>query len=111
MKAGVKICAGSDSNPVGEIGLLEIEQIVFSGMAEMQALIAATRNCAELCQVLNELGTVEEGKFADLIVVTDNPLENISNLRKLEMVFKDGKQVNLERNEGQTSFWKLYFFE
>ncbi len=57
------------------------------------------------------MGTVEEGKLADLIVVSDNPLDNISNLRKLEMVFKDGKLVDLEKDEGQTSFWKLYFLE
>jgi imidazolonepropionase-like amidohydrolase len=111
VKAGVKICAGSDSNPVGEFGLLEIEQLVFSGMTEMQALIAATRNCADLCEVLDRLGTVEEGKLADLIVVSDSPLDNISNLRKLEMVFKDGKPVNLEKDEGQTSWWKLYLLE
>jgi len=111
VEAGVKICAGSDSNPVGEFGLLEIEQLVFSGMTEMQALIAATRNCADLCEVLDRLGTVEEGKLADLIVVSDSPLDNISNLRKLEMVFKDGKPVNLEKDEGQTSFWELYILE
>jgi imidazolonepropionase-like amidohydrolase len=109
--AGVRICNGSDSNPVGEIGLLEIEQLVFSGMTEMQALVAATRNCADLCEVLDKLGTVEEGKIADLIVLSDNPLDNISNLRKLKMVFKDGKKVNLEKNEGQTSFWELYFLD
>ena len=96
---------------MGEIGLLEIEQLVFSGMTEMQALMAATRNCADLCQVLDKLGTVEKGKIADLIVVEDNPLDNISNLRKLKMVFKDGKQVNLEKDKGQSSFWKLYFLE
>jgi imidazolonepropionase-like amidohydrolase len=109
VKAGVKICAGSDSIPVGEIGLLEIEQLVSSGMTEMQALIAATRNCADLCGVLDRLGTVEVGKLADLIVVSDSPLDHISNLRKLEMVFKDGKPVNLKKDEGQTSFWELYF--
>lgn len=109
VNAGVKICAGSDSIPVGEIGLLEIEQLVFSGMTEMQALIAATRNCADLCGVLDRLGTVEVGKLADLIVVSDSPLDHISNLRKLEMVFKDGKPVNLKKDEGQTCFWELYF--
>ncbi|MEA2006399.1 MAG: amidohydrolase family protein [Acidobacteriota bacterium] len=107
--AGVKIISGSDSNPLGELGLLEIEQLVLSGLTEMQALIAATRNCAEMCGVLDELGTVEQGKIADLIVVEENPLENISNLRKLKMVFKDGKLVNLAKDEGKTSFWKLYF--
>ena len=108
-KAGVKILSGGDSNPIGEIGLLEIEQLVLSGLTEMQALIAATTNCAEWCDVLDKLGTVEEGKLADLIVVKDNPLDNISNLRKLKMVFKEGKLVNLAKDEGQASFWKLYF--
>jgi imidazolonepropionase-like amidohydrolase len=107
--AGVKILSGSDSNPLGELGILEIEQLYLSGLTEMQALIAATRNCAEMCGVLEKLGTIEQGKIADLIVVEKNPLENISNLRKLKMVFKDGKSVNLTKDEGQTSFWELYF--
>ena len=110
-KAGIRIITGSDSSPVGEIGLLEIEQFVFSGLSEMDALIAATRNCADMVGDLDKLGTVEEGKLADLIVLAGNPLDHISNIRKLEMVFKDGKPVNLEKDEGQTSFWKLYFTE
>ncbi len=109
VKAGVKIITGSDTNPLGEIGLLEIEQLVFSGLTEMQALIAATRNCADMVDVLDDLGTIEEGKLADLIVVEDNPLKHISNIRTLKMVFKDGLPVNLEKNEGQASFWELYF--
>ncbi len=107
--AGVKILSGSDSNPLGELGLLEIEQLYLSGLTEMQAIVAATRNCAEMCGVLDKLGTVEQRKIADLIVVEKNPLENISYLRKLKMVFKDGIPVNLTKNEGQTSFWDLYF--
>ncbi len=109
VKAGVKIITGSDTNPLGEIGLLEIEQLVFSGMTEMQALIAATRNCADMVDELDDLGTVEKGKLADLIVLEGNPLKHISNIRTLKMVFKDGLPVNLGKNEGQTSFWELYF--
>jgi len=109
VEAGVKIVSGSDSNPIGEIGLLEIEQLVFWGMSEMEAIIAATRNSAEMNGYLEDLGTVEAGKIADLIVLTANPLEHISNLRKLEMVFKDGKMVHLAREEGQANFWELYF--
>jgi imidazolonepropionase-like amidohydrolase len=108
-RAGIKIISGSDSNPLGELGILEIEQLYLSGLTEMEALIAATGNCAEICGVLDKLGTVEKGKIADLIVVEGNPLENISNLRKLKMVFKDGTPVNLTQDEGQASFWNLYF--
>ena len=107
--AGVRIIVGSDSSPVGEIGLLEMEQLTFSGLTEMQTLIAATRNCADMVGALDRLGTVETGKLADLVVLEANPLENISNIRTLKMVFKDGLPVNLGKNEGQASFWKLYF--
>ena len=109
--AGVKITTGSDSNPIDEMGILEIEQLVFSGLPEMAAIMAATRNSAEAVGRLDQLGTVEAGKLADLIVVAKNPLDNISNLRTLTMVIKDGQPVNLTRDEGQTSFWKLYFLE
>ena len=109
--AGVKIISGSDSNPLDEYGILEIEQLHLSGLSPMQTLLAATRNCAEMCGVLDELGTIEVGKIADLVVLSENPLENISNLRKLKMVIKDGKPVNLSREEGETSFWDLYFKE
>lgn len=94
---------------VDEIGRLEIEQLVFSGISEMNALIAATRNAADMVGMLDQVGTVEEGKIADLIVLGGNPLDHISNIRKLKMVFKDGLPVNLARDEGQTSFWELYF--
>ncbi len=109
VEAGVKVITGGDSNPVGEQGLLEIEQQVFSGLSEMQVLINATKNSAEMIGMLDDLGTIEEGKLADLIVVEDNPLKHISNIRTLKMVFKDGLPVNLEKSEGQASFWELYF--
>jgi imidazolonepropionase-like amidohydrolase len=109
VRAGVKVCIGSDSTPVGEIGVLEIEQFVLSGISEMDALIAATRNSADLCGALDRLGTVEKGKLADLLVVADDPLGNISNIRKVKMVFKDGVLVDLNSPQGTAPYWDYYF--
>ena len=109
LKAGVEICCGGDSNPSGEFALLEIEHLARAGMGEMGALIAATRNCADLCEVVDRLGTVEVGKLADLIVLSANPLEDISNIRKLKLVFKGGNLVDTSVPEGLGDFWELFF--
>ncbi len=107
--AGVKLLIGADSMPIGEIGILEMEQFVSAGVSEMNTLIAATRNGADMLGVLDRLGTVEEGKLADLVVVADNPLDNISNIRKVMMVFKGGVSVDLEHPLGTAGY--LNYFE
>ena len=109
VKAGVRVLTGGDGTPIGEQVLLEIEQQVLSGLKEEQVLINATRNSAEMMGMLDDIGTVEKGKLADLIIIEDNPLEHISNIRKLKMVIKDGKIVNLTKDEGLTSLWELYY--
>jgi hypothetical protein len=42
--------------------------------------------------------------------VSGNPLENISNIRKLKLVFKDGNLVDMNKQEGVTDFWELFYF-
>jgi len=108
VEAGVKVVVGSDSMPIGELGIMEMEQFVISGVSEMDTLIAATRNCADLLKLLDRLGTVEEGKLADLLVVSDNPLDNISNLREVKMVMRGGVAVDLNQPSGTASFWDYY---
>lgn len=106
--AGVKVVLGSDSMPIGEVGFMEMEQFVLSGISEMNTLIAATRNCADLLGVLDELGTVEEGKLADLLIVSKNPLDNISNIRTTKMVFKNGVSVDLNFPNGTSTYWDYF---
>lgn len=93
LSAGVKMVLGSDIYPMKESALLELGLWVKCGATTWQALSAATKNAAEMCGVGLELGTIEAGKLADLIVVTDNPLSDIENLRKLELVLKEGQIV------------------
>ena len=107
-KAGVKIACGSDSTPTAEFTRRELEYMVKAGMSEMEALVAATRTGADLCEVADRLGTIEVGKLADLLVLSANPLENISNIRKVKTVMKGGNLVNLGPDEGLTDYFELY---
>lgn len=107
--AGVKIASGADLCPIAELGLVEIEQLVKAGLTKMEALVAATQTSADLCGMGDQVGTIEVGKLADLIVLSENPLEEISNIRKLDMVLKEGRIVDIEPEEGLADFWDLYF--
>jgi imidazolonepropionase-like amidohydrolase len=70
---------------------------VKDGATPWQTLLAAAKHAAELCGAGADLGTVEAGKLADLIVVAGNPLENIDNVRRLLPVLKEGRIVSDKR--------------
>jgi imidazolonepropionase-like amidohydrolase len=93
LNAGVKMALGSDIRPLKDAALLEMGLWVKDGATPWQTLVAATKHAAEVCGVGDELGTVEVGKLADLIVVADNPLVNIQHLRQLLLVLKEGRIV------------------
>jgi imidazolonepropionase-like amidohydrolase len=97
LKAGVKMALGSDIRPLKDAALLEMGLWVKDGATTWQALLAATKHAAAVCGVADELGTVECGKLADLIVVGANPLADINNVRKLQLVFKEGRIVSDKR--------------
>jgi imidazolonepropionase-like amidohydrolase len=97
LAAGVKMALGSDIRPLKEAALLELGLWVKAGATPWQALLAATRHAAELCGVGQDLGTIEPGKLADLIVVAADPLDDITNLRRLLLVLKDGRIVSDKR--------------
>ena len=98
LSAGLKVFGGSDgSAPVigrrpGE-GAIELEIMVEYGMSPMEAIVANTRTAARAMGWEQEIGTLEKGKLADLIVVSDNPLANIGRLRdpeNISLVMKGG---------------------
>ena len=97
LKAGVKMALGSDIRPLKDAALLELGLWVRDGATPWQALVAATRNGAAICGMGDQLGTVEKGKIADLIVVGSNPLDDINNVRRLQLVLKDGRIVSDKR--------------
>ena len=76
--------------------IIAIEGLVELGMAPSEALVAATKNGALACKALDEYGTLEVGKLADILVLDGDPLADISNIRKLEMVMKEGKIIDVE---------------
>src|SRR5215468_6426756 len=102
--AGGKIQAGTDIITGGIPGLAlhhEMEMLVESGLTPMQALKAASSWSAELVEGKNKargearIGSIRAGNFADLVVVSADPLSNISNTKKIERVMKNGRWVEL----------------
>ena len=93
LRSGVRMALGSDVYPLTDSALLEMGLWVKDGATTWQTLLAATRHAAELCGVGDDLGTVEVGKLADLIVVGANPLEDVENLADLRLVLKEGRVV------------------
>jgi imidazolonepropionase-like amidohydrolase len=77
--------------------IMAIEGLVELGMTPAQAIVAGTRNGATASRRLADFGTIEAGKLADLVVLAADPLAEIKNIRKVEMVFKDGRAVDRTR--------------
>ncbi|HEU5324581.1 MAG TPA: amidohydrolase family protein [Candidatus Limnocylindria bacterium] len=94
VEAGVRIAMGTDSGvtPHGQ-NLRELALMVEGGMTPMQAIVATTRSAAELMGLEDELGTLEPGKRADLVVVNGDPLDVATLAERIESVYQDGARV------------------
>ena len=89
--SGVRFAIGPDGR--GEVGAMqsEIERLVNYGLDTVTAVQAATKNGAKVCGMENMIGTLEVGKYADILIVDGNPLDRISDLRNIHTVIVEGK--------------------
>lgn len=94
--AGVKYGMGTDTGPPGRFAGYgdhwELSAMVDAGLTPMQVIVAATRSGAEFLSA-KDLGTLEKSKWADLVVLNANPLDNIRNTRAINSVYIAGKPV------------------
>ena len=100
---GVQILSGSD---IPNFGLIpgaslhnELELLTEAGIKPLEVVAIATNNGAEALGIDNRVGTIESGKEADVIILTSNPIENITNTKGIEAVIVDGKFVDINTQE------------
>ena len=93
-QAGVKIAFGTDTGvtPHGD-NAKEFKLMVEAGMTEKEAILSATFHASILLGEEENLGSISKGKLADIIAVSGNPLEDITNLESVDFVMKDGNVV------------------
>jgi imidazolonepropionase-like amidohydrolase len=87
-RAGVKIAFGTDVGP--GVDLREFALMHKDGMTPMDVIVSATRSAADLIGVSDQIGTVQEGRFADLVATAGDPLANITELEHVQFVMKGG---------------------
>lgn len=95
--AGILIASGTDAGNIGTLHassyLTELKVMKESGMSNWKIIQASTVNGAKIFDKENELGTVTEGKKANLILLNQNPIENLDHLTKIHTVFNNGKAI------------------
>jgi len=92
--AGVTIGTGTDIWQIPTGVHMELEQLVAAGLTPLQAIRAATGDSARILGAEKDLGTIQEGKWADLVILDADPLVDIRNTRKIWQVVQTGRVVD-----------------
>jgi imidazolonepropionase-like amidohydrolase len=100
--AGVRVAMGTDTGSANDPGRwqgyfehTEMEMMVEAGLTPMQVLVASTGGAARVLKLDQELGTLEPGQWADLLVLNANPLTNIRNTRQIDSVWIAGRKLTV----------------
>ena len=91
-RAGIRVAAGSDVD-LDETAAQEVRMLLRAGLTPMEGLLAATKVAANILDLEHELGTVEAGKIADLILLDGNPLDDPFALERVTHVIHKGELV------------------
>ncbi|EZH74056.1 hypothetical protein ATO12_14365 [Aquimarina atlantica] len=95
----INIATGTDAGNIGTIHassyIQEIEAMKKSGISNLDILRASTINAAKGFGLDNQIGSISEGKIADLVILKNNPLDNLQNLNSIEEVIKGGKKIGV----------------
>lgn len=96
-EAGVLVAMGTDTGPMGRFQgyfeLMELELMAEAGLTPREILRSATRDAARCMKVERDLGTLEPGKWADMVVLDADPLTDIRNMRQISSVWIAGNNV------------------
>jgi imidazolonepropionase-like amidohydrolase len=88
---------GGNASLIGEAEFLDMKAMQQRGMTPMMIIQAATKNIAAAYHKLDQFGTLEPGKLADLVVVDADPLQDVQNMRKVSLVMKEGNVIDVDK--------------
>jgi hypothetical protein len=92
-RMGVLIAVGADTRHGPNTLLFELQCLVRCGLSNDAVLLAATRQAARVCGLERDVGTLEPGKLADVLVVGGNPLADLAALGDVRLVLKEGRRI------------------
>jgi len=100
VEANINIATGTDAGNIGTVHassyIQEIEAMKKSGISNIEILKASTINAAKAFGLASKLGSITQGKMADLVILDKNPLDNLQHLNSIQEVIKSGKSLDIQ---------------